>query len=138
MKRNSGRSDHYAPPPATHLPLLFVYVQHISCTHGICYRNSAGPFRLFFFTRNGSTYNKSSEVAEMGDRLATIDMGRKVGVCCVLSVGGAGSSSNTMSPWSRPTSVPSDILIHPTVWPQYNNVTDRQDKQDKQDNGTVA
>jgi len=26
--------------------------------------------------------NKSSAVAEMGDRLATIDMGRKEGGCC--------------------------------------------------------
>ena len=26
-------------------------------------------------------------VAEMGDRLATTDMGRKVGDCCPLSVG---------------------------------------------------
>ena len=33
--------------------------------------------------------NKSSAVAEMGDRLATIDMGRKVGRGCC---GGAGSS----------------------------------------------
>ena len=28
----------------------------------------------------------------------------------------------------RPTSIPNGILIHPTVWPQYTNVTDRQDK----------
>ena len=33
---------------------------------------------------------------------------------------------NTMSPGLRPTSVPSGILIHPTIWPQY-TVTDRQD-----------
>ena len=31
-----------------------------------------------------------------------------------------------MWPGPRPTSVPSFILIHPTVWPQYTNVTDRQ------------
>jgi len=45
-----------------------------------------------------------------------------------LFVGGAGSPSNTISPGPRPTSVPSGILdlIHPTVWPQYTNVTDRQ------------
>jgi len=29
-----------------------------------------------------------------------------------------------MSPGPTPTSVPSGILIHPTVWPQYANVTD--------------
>jgi len=28
------------------------------------------------------------------------------------------SLSNTMSPGTRPTSVPSGILIHPAVWPQ--------------------
>jgi len=43
--------------------------------------------------------DKSSAVAEMGDRLATIDMGRKVGggAAVPLSVGRAGSPSNTMS-----------------------------------------
>jgi len=50
----------------------------------------------------GIFYN-SSAVAEMGDRLATIDMGRKEGVLC---------------PGLRPTSIPSAILIHPAVWPQ--------------------
>ena len=36
-----------------------------------------------------------------------------------LSVGGAGSPSNTMSPELRPTSVPCGILIHLAFWPQY-------------------
>jgi len=49
-------------------------------------------------------------------RLATIDMGRKVGLCPLLER--AGSPSNTMSPRPRPTSVPSGILIQPAVWPQ--------------------
>jgi len=31
-----------------------------------------------------------------------------------------------MPPGPRPTSVQSGILIHPTIWPQYTNVTDRQ------------
>ena len=44
-----------------------------------------------------------------------------------LSVGGAGSPSNAVSP--GPTSVPSGSLIHPTVWPQYTNVTRQADKQ---------
>ena len=39
-----------------------------------------------------SKKNKSSAVAEMGDRLVTIDMGRKWGGAAV----GAGSPSNTM------------------------------------------
>jgi len=43
----------------------------------------------------------------MGDRLATIDMGRKVGADELLFVGeGAGSPCNTMSPGPRPISVP--------------------------------
>ena len=29
----------------------------------------------------------------------------------------------------RPTSVPSGILIHSAVWPQYTNITDIQDRQ---------
>jgi len=54
-------------------------------------------------------------------RLATIDMGLKLGDCVAFGricahFGGAGSPSNTMSPGPRPTSIPSDILIHPTVW----------------------
>ena len=61
-------------------------------------------------------------------------VGRKVGAAVPLSVGGAGFSSNTMSPGTRPISVPSGILIHQTVWPQYTNVTDRQ----RQDIGTIA
>jgi len=69
---------------------------------------------------------KSSAAAEMGDRLATIDMGRKVQAAVILSVGGAGSQSIAMLPGPRPTSIPSGSLIHPTIWPQYTNVTDRQ------------
>ena len=47
--------------------------------------------------------NKSLAVAEMGDHLATIDIGRKVGGCCApFRGGGAGSPSNTMSPGTRP------------------------------------
>jgi len=73
-------------------------------------------------------FNKSSALAEMGDRLATVDMCRKVRGCCarVPFHGGAGSLSNTLSPGPTPISVPSGILIHPTVWPQYTNVTERQ------------
>jgi len=42
------------------------------------------------------------------------------------SVVGGGSSSNTLWPGPRPTSMPSFILIHRTVWPQYTNVSDKQ------------
>ena len=70
-------------------------------------------------------------------RLATIDMGRKVGAAAPLSVGGGQLGPHlTMSPGPKPTSVPSGILIHPAVWPQYTNVTDRQT--DRRDNGPIA
>jgi len=58
--------------------------------------------------------NKSSAVAEMGDRLATIDMDQKLGAV-ILFKGGAGTPSNTMSLGLRPTSLPSGILIHPAI-----------------------
>jgi len=50
-------------------------------------------------------------------RLATIDMGRKLGLRPLLGRG-AGFPSNTMLSGLRPTSLPSGILIHPVIWPQ--------------------
>jgi len=78
--------------------------------------------------------NKSSAIAEMGDRLATIDIGRKVCGEWLLCrfFGGSRVLSNTMWPGPRPTSVPSFVLIHLAFSPQYTNVTDRQDRQDRQ------
>jgi len=70
----------------------------------------------------------------MGDRLATIDTGRKVGAAVRLFVGEL-RPHLTMSPGPRPTSVQNGILIHLTVWQQYTNATD---KQDRQGNGPVA
>jgi len=52
--------------------------------------------------------------------------GPKIGGLCPFGGGGAGSQSNTMWPGPRPTCMSSFILIYPTVWPQYTNVTDRQ------------
>jgi len=69
----------------------------------------------------------------MGDRLATTDMGRKLEGCCAPFRGRAGSPSNIMSPGTRPTSVPSGILIRPAVWPQYTNLTDRQTDRQRSD-----
>ena len=40
-----------------------------------------------------------------------------------------GSPCNTMRPALRPTCMPSFILIYATVWPQYSNVTQRQNRQ---------
>ena len=54
-------------------------------------------------------------------------MGWKLGVCSPLW-GGAGSLSKTMWLEPGPTSMPSFILIHPAIWPQYANVTDIQDR----------
>jgi len=65
---------------------------------------------------NQSHRYKSSAVAEMGDRLATIDMGRKWGEGLCPLFGGAPSSCNTMSPEPRPTFVPSGIFNHLAVW----------------------
>jgi len=51
------------------------------------------------------------------------------------------SPANSRRPF-WPTSMPNFILIHPTVWPQCTNVTDRQDRQRGQDrhtdNGLIA
>ena len=76
--------------------------------------------------------NKSSAVAEMGERLATIDVARKVGGCCAVPhSAGDGSPSNTMSPGPRPTSTkwhpnPSNRLA--TIHQRYktDGQTDRQ------------
>ena len=45
------------------------------------------------------------------------------------------SPSNTMWPGPSPICMPSFILIRPTVWPQYTNVTDRQNRTH---NGPIA
>jgi len=68
-------------------------------------------------------------------------MGRKLGGLCPFGGRGAGSPSNTLWPGPRPTCVPSFILIHPTVWPQCTNVTDRtgQDRQtDRQRSDSIG
>jgi len=70
---------------------------------------------------------------------ATTDMGRKLGDSAPFWGGGAVSPSNTMWPGPRPTCMPSFILINPAVWPQYTNVTDRQDRQsDRQQSDSIG
>jgi len=64
------------------------------------------------------TFINSSAVTQMGDRLATIDMGRKWGRAAVGGWVPTGSPSNIMWPGPRHTSLPSGIFIHPTVWSQ--------------------
>jgi len=73
----------------------------------------------------------------MCDCLATTDMGWKVGETAVPLPRGAGSPSNTMWPGLTPTSIPSGILIHPTVLPQHTNVRDRTDRQDRQRSDSI-
>ena len=51
-------------------------------------------------------------------RLGTIDMGRKLGALSLFGGGGVGSPYNTMSLGSRPTFLPSGILIYRAIWPQ--------------------
>jgi len=64
-------------------------------------------------------------------------LGPKSGGGCYAPFRGLhGFLSNTMWLWSRPASIPSGVLIRPTVWPQYTNVTDRYDRQT--DNGPIA
>jgi len=75
-------------------------------------------------------YLRTKWYFDPSSRLATIDMGRKLGAvmltkCCTPLGRGVGFSFITMWPGLRPTGVPSFTLIHPTVWPQYTNVTDR-------------
>jgi len=74
-------------------------------------------------------YYKSSAVAEMGDRARAKWAEKWDGVCCAHFRRKAGPASNTMSPAPTYTSIRSDILIHPTVWPQYANVTRQTDRQ---------
>ena len=69
----------------------------------------------------------SKWLIDPSSHLGTTDMGHKLGGCAPL--GGAGSLSNTMWPWPSPTSMPSFILIHPTVWPQRYRQTDGLDRE---------
>jgi len=55
---------------------------------------------------------KCSAVDEMGDRLATIDIGRKFGSCALLG-GGDGSPCNTVRPGPRSTFVPIKLHLDP-------------------------
>jgi len=104
--------------------------------------SSSGPFagelgpRLTEWAR-AEVYFRTKWRLHPFSRLATIDMNRKLGNCAAFSgvelgphlMGRklgvlppfwekAGSPSNRKSPGLRPTSVPSGILMHPTVWSQ--------------------
>ena len=64
-------------------------------------------------------------------RLATTDMGRKLGAVPLL-----GELGPHLTQRGQGGGQPSGILIDATVWPQYTNVADRQT--DRQDNGPIA
>ena len=74
-------------------------------------------------------------------RLATTDMGRKLGRLCPFWGRGPGFPSNTW-PGPSPTTIPSFIWIHPTVWPKDNTIHQRHrqtGQTDRQtDNGPIA
>jgi len=52
-------------------------------------------------------------------------MGRKLWGSAPFGVGGTGSPSNSMARAEAYLYAKFHLLIHPTVWPQYTNVTDR-------------
>jgi len=61
---------------------------------------------IFLLKRDVKLQLTNSAVAEMGDRLTTIDMGRKVGGCCAPFLEGGGRAEAYLR------------TIHPAVWPQ--------------------
>jgi len=67
---------------------------------------------------NPKTQNKSSAVAEIGDHLGTIDIGRKEGGVAMPLLGINWIPINATWPGPRYTSVQSAILIDPAIWPQ--------------------
>jgi len=89
-------------------------------------KGDLGPYLIQ--CRLGRGYLTNKWHLDPSSHLATTDMGQKLGLC-PFGGGGPGlqSPSKTMWPGPRPTCVPSFILIRPTVWPQYTNVTDRTD-----------
>jgi len=64
-------------------------------------------------------YHHTKWHLDASNRLATMDMGKNGGLCPLFWEGaGRGSPFNTISLGSRPTFLPSGILIHPAIWPQ--------------------
>jgi len=63
-------------------------------------------------------YHHAKCQLHQSSRLVTINMGQKFGWSAHFWGGATGSPSNTKSTGPRPTSIPSDILIHAAIWPQ--------------------
>ena len=114
--------------------LLSEYTAHMPCQLALTVSILKTLHGIIQYSLCKACHNKSSAVAEMGDCFCHNRHGPKRhgpksgGGCCAPFHGGSWSSSNTMSPGPRRISVPSGILIHPTVWPQYSNVIDKQDR----------
>ena len=68
-------------------------------------------------SRLGEAYLHTKWHLDASSRLATIEMGRKLGGSTPFEEGGW-VPSKTKSPGLRPSSTPSAILIHPAVRPQ--------------------
>jgi len=77
-----------------------------------------------------AVWQQSTWAAYYTDAAKPMPINIKSGADVPLSVGAPGSPFNTMWPGPRPTYMPSFILMHPTVWPQYTNVSDREDRTD--------
>jgi len=76
-----------------------------------------------------------SAVAEMGDRLATINMGENWGR--YAPSGGSIPIYHNIS-WAEAYLRTNGILIYPSVWPQYTNVTDIQTGQTGQRSDSIG
>jgi len=100
---------------------------------------SPGPRPASIPSTHAEAYLHTKCQHDPSSRLATTDIAENWGLCPCQgrgagSRGAAESPSNRMWPWPRPTSMPSFILIHLTVCPQYTNVTDRQDRTGQRSN----
>ena len=63
-------------------------------------------------------YHRTKWHLDPSSRLATTKWAENWGLFPLFG-GGAESPFSTMWPGLRPTSMPSDILVHPAVWPQH-------------------
>ena len=81
------------------------------------------PFRgswdqVWYNVSWAEAYFRTKHRLHPSSHLATTDMGQKLGEVDVpFFLGVAGPHWNTMSHRPRPTTMPSGILIHATVWP---------------------
>jgi len=84
-------------------PNIVVHLAHVTCNS--IFENKKAPVCMSNTYTEATCFSyKSSAEAEMGDSLATIDMGEKRG-CCAPFGRGVGSPSNTMWTGSRSTFV---------------------------------